>query len=176
MPIVIWHSCLLALLELHEWKNYWNKMNKLVDLDRLIYFTTHKTYTYIAYIFGILRSIGFHLCQKWVDCFVLCTIHLSLSKVISYSFHVNQYMLPCMLSVDVILICRPACVISVVFTVVNLVVSSCFVILTVILFCRPNCHLITVVLFCHPFCVLTVVQKCLQYVHTVKEKLAKSHL
>ncbi len=65
---------------------------------------------------------------------LLCALCYTFVFVYSHCLlvQVNQYMLACMLSVDVALICCPACFFSDLFTVV----------LIIVFFCRPNCHLI----------------------------------
>ncbi len=90
---------------------------------------------------------------------LLCALYYTFVFVYSHCLlvQVNQYMLACMLSVDVALICRPACF-SLLFycrPYWRFLLSCCSVLLTVVLFCHLNGHLIlssfsvvlTVVLF-----------------------------
>lgn len=84
-----------------------------------------------------LLSMGFYLCQKWIDCFALCM----------------TFICPCQQSV-------PSCSGKLVYVDLYvlclchfvLLLSSCFAVLNVILFCCPYCYLviITVILFCCP--------------------------
>ncbi len=69
---------------------------------------------------------------------LLCALYYSFVFVYSHCLlvQVNQYMLACMLSVDVALICRPACF-SLLFLLSSLL-SFC----SVMFFCPPNCHLV----------------------------------
>ncbi len=101
-------------------------------------------------------------------CFVLyiCLCLQSLLLV-----QVNQYMLACMLSVDVALICRPACFLCCFYCrpYWRFLLSCCSVLLTVVLFCHLNGHLILSSFSVRPNCrlilsscsvVLTVIVFC----------------
>ncbi len=68
---------------------------------------------------------------------LLCALCYTFVFVYSHCLlvQVNQYMLACMLSVDVALICRPAC--FSLFFLLSSLLSFSSVVLTVILFCRP---------------------------------------
>ncbi len=92
---------------------------------------------------------------------LLCALYYTFVFVYSHCLlvQVNQYMLACMVSVDVVLICRPALFFCVDFAVFLIVVlfyrPNCRPVLSYLLsschlFCRPILSSYSVVMFCRP--------------------------